>query len=54
MSRFPYTRLGISRCFLLLAIITAPKEEDDVWQPMWPIIDLIKIRQSRYRKAKEK
>jgi hypothetical protein len=54
VSRFPYTRLGFSRCFLLLAIITVPKEEEDVWKPMWPISDLIKIKQAQIRKAKEK
>jgi len=53
MSRFPYTRLGVSRCFLLLAIIAAPKDEDEVWKPMWPISDLIKIKQAQYRKSKE-
>ena len=53
MTRFPYTRLGISRCFLLLALIIAPKEEEDVWKPMWPISDLIKIKQAKYRKSKD-
>ena len=50
MTRFPYTRLGVSRCLILLAIITAPKEDEDVWKPMWPISDLIKVKQEKYRK----
>lgn len=49
MTRFPYTRLGLSRIFLLLAIIVTPEEETEVYFPMWPINDLIKIKQKKLR-----
>lgn len=49
MSRFPIARISTARFFLLLALIIVPREFSDLWKPMWPINDLMKIKQKKLR-----